>query len=68
MIGERIQPRPRPGSGLTLRIHQPGCKASTGGKGCTLTTEQARWMITHDPIASACDVCTAHKTLAGSKR
>lgn len=66
-IGERIRTRSRPGSGLTLRIHEPGCEASAGGKGGTLTTEEARWMITHDPIASACDVCTARKTLVGSK-
>ncbi|WP_407841409.1 DUF6233 domain-containing protein [Streptomyces sp. DSM 116496] len=66
-IGERIQTRSRPGSGLTLRIHEPGCEASAGGRGGTLTTEEARWMITHDPIASACDVCTAHRTLVGSK-
>lgn len=62
-----VQTRPRPGTGLTIRIHHPGCEATAGAGGGTLTTEEARWMITHDPIASACGICTAHETLVGPK-
>ncbi|MFF3216946.1 hypothetical protein ACFYYB_40780 [Streptomyces sp. NPDC002886] len=60
-LGERVQA----GADLKIRLHQPACEAIAGNTGGTLTTDEARWMIANEPIASACDACTARRTLVG---
>lgn len=52
-----------PGTGPGVRLHQPGCWVISGGTGATLATREARRMIARNPIATACDVCDAEKTL-----
>lgn len=58
-------PREPPHAECTVPPHHPGCEAITGGTGGTLTTDKTRWAIANDPIASACDVRSAHRALAG---
>ncbi|MFD9302185.1 hypothetical protein ACFWCB_05720 [Streptomyces sp. NPDC060048] len=68
-IGERVwRPSATPGTDPGLRLHRPGSWAIAGGTGGHLSTEEARFMVARDAIASACDVCDAHQTLTTPKK